>query len=130
LRSVSIPDFQAVQRFIDHFKKRGIKIAIDDFGSDYSNLFRMLKLSPDYLKIDGSLIRNIAESSEAYEAVQSIVTYAKNLRIKTVAEYVKNRTIYQQCMEIGIDYFQGFYFKKPFPASLLDREPLEKDPPA
>jgi len=133
LENVSITDFQVVERFIDRFRSQGVKIAIDDFGSDYSNLFRILKLSPDYLKIDGSLIRHIVETPEAYEAVRSIVAYAKNLGIKTVAEYVRNHTTYRQCLELDIDYFQGFYFHRPFPASALRtaverQEPQEEKP--
>jgi len=121
LENISITDFGVVRRFIKRFRDRGVLIAIDDFGSDYSNLFRILQLSPDSLKIDGSLIRSVVESPEAYEAVRSIVGYAKNLRIKTVAEFVRNETIHRQCLELGIDYFQGFYFHRPFPASSLER---------
>ncbi len=119
LENTSIEDFEVVKEFLDHFRELGVRIAIDDFGSDYSNLLRILKLSPDYLKIDGSLIRDLAESREAYGAVRSIVAYARSLGIATVAEYVENDRIREICLELEIDYLQGYGLSEPFPAERL-----------
>ncbi|GAX88170.1 conserved hypothetical protein [Lebetimonas natsushimae] len=117
LESESIENFEVVKSFIEKVKNRGIKIAIDDFGSGYSNYIRVLELQPDFIKIDGSLIKNIHDK-KYFEIIRLIVEFAKKFNIYTVAEFVENEEIYNKLKNLGIDYFQGFYFCKP--------EPLEK----
>jgi EAL domain-containing protein (putative c-di-GMP-specific phosphodiesterase class I)/GGDEF domain-containing protein len=112
LESESINNFDLVKEFIKNVKDKGIKIAIDDFGSGYSNFIRILELHPDFIKIDGSLIKNI-EDKKFYEIVKLIVDFAKKFNIKTIAEFVENEKIYNILKELGIDYFQGYYFCKP-----------------
>lgn len=106
-------DFQVVKTFIKNVKARGVKIAIDDFGSGYSNFERLLEYEPDILKIDGSLIRNIETNKYSLDIVETIVTFAKKSNIKTIAEFVENENIYNILSKIGIDYSQGYYFGKP-----------------
>ena len=90
-----------------------MNLAIDDFGSGYSNYKHVLKLNSDILKIDGSLIKNILEDKDSLYVVESIVNFAKKINIKTVAEFVENEEIFNKLKEIGVDYFQGYYFSKP-----------------
>ncbi|WP_200764055.1 EAL domain-containing protein [Nitrosophilus alvini] len=111
----SIKDFEHVKSFIKKVRSFGAQIAIDDFGSGYSNYFHILELQPDYLKIDGSLIRNIHTSEESKIIVKTIAVFAKELNIKTVAEFIYDEEIFQYAKELGIDEFQGFYFGKPSP---------------
>ncbi len=59
LESENLSDYDFLEEFVLKYKKLGVKIAIDDFGSGYSNFIRIIRLKPDYLKIDGSLIKNI-----------------------------------------------------------------------
>lgn len=106
-------DFQIVKTFIKNVKSMGIKIAIDDFGSGYSNFERLLEYEPDILKIDGSLIKNIETNKYSLDIVETIVTFAKKSNIITVAEYVENENIFNILKNIGIDYSQGYYFGKP-----------------
>jgi EAL domain-containing protein (putative c-di-GMP-specific phosphodiesterase class I) len=91
----------------------GVKIAIDDFGSGYSNFERLVDFQPDILKIDGSLIKNIVDDSFSEHVVKAIVTFAKNENIQTVAEFVENKDILNKIKSLGIDYSQGFYIGKP-----------------
>lgn len=103
-------------RIIDFLKKArrlGCKIAIDDFGTGYSNFSYLLEFSPDYIKIDGSLIKDMDTNPQNYNIVKLIVAFAKNANMKVVAEFVHSKTIYDMCMEIGIDEFQGFYLGQP-----------------
>ena len=93
--------------------KLGIKIAIDDFGTGYSNFAYLMDLQPDYLKIDGSLIKNIDTDMRSQEIVKTIVNCAKSLHFKTVAEFVHSKKVFEVCKELGIDEFQGFYFSEP-----------------
>ena len=71
-------------------------------------------MEPDFLKIDGSLIKNI-ENEKDFDVVKSIVDFAKMYNIKTIAEFVENEDIYVLVKELGIDYSQGYYFGRPVP---------------
>jgi EAL domain-containing protein (putative c-di-GMP-specific phosphodiesterase class I) len=113
LESDSIEDFDLINDFIKKVKKYNVKIAIDDFGSGYSNFSRIIELNPDILKIDGSLIKNIDTDENKQKIVKSIIAFAKGLNIQTVAEYVENEAIFEVCKNMGIDYFQGYYFSPP-----------------
>lgn len=113
LESEAILDFRKVGKFIDEIKRRGAKIAIDDFGSGYSNFAYIMNLKVDYIKIDGSLIENITTDKTSLIAVETIVELAKKLGVKTVAEYVVSSTILTKVKSLGIDYSQGFYIDKP-----------------
>jgi len=108
-----IEDFDRFYRAIEEFRRHGVLIAIDDFGSGYANYANILKIRPDYLKIDGSLIHNILEDTESQILVKSVIRFAQDLKIKTVAEFVENKEIYELLKEYGVDEFQGYYFGRP-----------------
>jgi len=108
-------DFEFIKAFITKAKKLGVKIAIDDFGSGYSNFERLLGYQPDILKIDGSLIKNIVTDKFSYSIVKSVVAFAKEQDLKVIAEYVENREIYELICTLGIHCSQGYYFAKPKP---------------
>ena len=115
LESDGIENYEAIAKFIDQVKSYGAKIAIDDFGSGYSNFERLTELRVDFIKIDGSLIKNIHQNEETKIIVKTIVNFAKELNIKTIAEYVHSEEVLACVKEIGIDYAQGFYIGKPKP---------------
>ena len=108
-----IQNFDVIKDFIAEAKKIGIKIAIDDFGSGYSNFEHLIHLDVNYLKIDGSLIRNIDTDKNAQLIVQTIVNFAKSLHIETIAEYVSSEEIFNYVRNLGIDYSQGYYIGHP-----------------
>lgn len=99
--------------FIKKVKAYGCKIAIDDFGTGYSNFEYLLKLKADFIKIDGSLIKNIDKDILSEKVCRNIVNFAKDLGMKTIAEFVENESILQKVKELGIDYSQGYYFSAP-----------------
>jgi EAL domain-containing protein (putative c-di-GMP-specific phosphodiesterase class I) len=113
LEQENLGDFDRIIEAIDKLRELDIEIAIDDFGSGYSNYAHILKLKPDYLKIDASLIKDILTNDESKILVKSIVSFAKDLNITTVAEYVENKEIFELLKEYGVDEFQGYYFSKP-----------------
>lgn len=121
VESEYIQNFEEVFDFITRVKRYGCKIAIDDFGTGYSNFEYLIKLRADYLKIDGSLIKNIDTDKNSYLVVSTIVEFAKKLGLKTVAEYVENENIFTIVKEIGIDYSQGYYFGSPKDISSLKK---------
>ena len=114
-----ITDYTIVSDFIKEVKTFGCQIAIDDFGSGYSNMENLLKLKPDYLKIDGSLIQNIDHSEKSLKLVKNIINIAHDIHAKTIAEYVHNKAVFDTLSQMDIDYLQGFYLAEPFPLSEL-----------
>ena len=113
LESDFIEDFNIVKDFATHVRTFGCKIAIDDFGSGYSSMENILKLNPEIIKIDGSLIKNIDISQESKTIVKNIVNMAKELNAKTVAEYVHSKEVFDIVKSLDIDYLQGFYLAEP-----------------
>ncbi|WNL34336.1 EAL domain-containing protein [Arcobacter cryaerophilus gv. pseudocryaerophilus] len=113
VESEGIESFTEVSNFIKKAKKLGCKIAIDDFGTGYSNFEYIIKLDVDYIKIDGSLIKNINTDNNLYLTVQTIVGFAKALNIKTVAEFVHNEEVLNCVKDLDIDYSQGFFIDEP-----------------
>jgi len=113
LESESIKDINLIHEFIALVKSYGVEIAIDDFGSGYSNFVYLIRLSPDYIKIDGSLIKDLDTNDKLKAIVCSINTFAHSLGIQTVAEFVRNTEIYDICKKIGIDSLQGYYIHEP-----------------
>ncbi len=113
LENDNIEHYHLLTRELTRFKKVAAKIAIDDFGSGYSNFSHIIGISPQYLKIDASLIKHIDKSRKSYEMVKAIVQFAKSLNIKTIAEFVSSKEIFDITSKIGVDEFQGYYFGKP-----------------
>jgi EAL domain-containing protein (putative c-di-GMP-specific phosphodiesterase class I) len=113
LESEEIYDYEVVKQFIKEVRRFGCKVAIDDFGSGYSNFENILALDIDIIKIDGTLIHRIDHDSHAELIVRTIVAFAKEAGFKTVAEYVHSDSILKMAEAIGIDYAQGYYIGKP-----------------
>ena len=113
LESDYISDYTLLEEFIMKYRNQGIKIAIDDFGTGYSNFAHILKIRPNYIKIDGSLIKNLNIDKNSYEMVKSVVDFSKALNIKTIAEFIHSEEVFNIALELGVDEFQGFYLAEP-----------------
>jgi len=113
LESEGVENYTEVFRFIEKVKGYGCSVAIDDFGSGYSNFIHLVQLNVDIIKIDGSLIRNLDTNHNARLVVETIVSFAKKLGVPTVAEFVHSQAIYDIVRSLGIDYSQGYYFAQP-----------------
>ena len=113
--SEGMDNLSELSAFVSKAKQEGCLIAIDDFGTGYSNFMYILSLQPDYLKIDGSITRQILESGRARLLTETIVAMCRRAGIKTIAEFVSGEDIYKAVKEIGVDYVQGYYFGKPEP---------------
>lgn len=113
-----IDNFDSIKRFVDRVKAYGSKVAIDDFGSGYSNFENLIHLKVDFLKIDGSLIKNITHDESSQMIVETIVSFTQRLNIKTVAEFVSSEAIYEKVKSMGIDFVQGYYIGKPEPKTV------------
>lgn len=113
LETYDITDLNAVANFVELVHRLGCQVAIDDFGSGYANFENLIKLDIDIIKIDGTLIEKIATHQDAYDIVDAIVGFAQKRKMKTIAEFVRNRSIFNIAEKIGIDYVQGYYIAKP-----------------
>jgi PAS domain S-box-containing protein/diguanylate cyclase (GGDEF)-like protein len=113
--SEEVSDYKIINNFIQNIKKFGVKIAIDDFGSGYANFEHILNIDADFIKIDGSLIKNINKDKNARIITEAIISFSKKLGRKTITEYVHNEEVYEIVKDLGADYSQGFYFGIPSP---------------
>lgn len=113
VESEGIDNFELINKFIDEVKKLGCKIAIDDFGTGYSNFNYLMKLNADYIKIDGSLIKDIVTNKNSQEIVKIIIDFSKKQGFKTIAEFVSSKEIFDKVKEFGIDYVQGYFIGEP-----------------
>lgn len=113
VESEEIVDFKEVNDFIEELRALGCQIAIDDFGSGYSNFAYLIRLKADYIKIDGSLIKDFVVDQNNCNIVTTILEFAKLQNIKTVAEFVSKKEILDKVEFVGIDYAQGFYIHEP-----------------
>ncbi len=116
LESESINNFKTVKEFIHDMKSLGVRIAIDDFGSGYSNFSYLLELEPDFIKIDGSIIKNIAVDKKSYTIAKTIVNFSKELGIKTIGEFIYNKEVLDVAIELQIDGKQGYFLGEPKPS--------------
>ncbi|HEX5330948.1 two-component system response regulator [Sulfuricurvum sp.] len=98
--------------------RMGYTIAIDDFGSDKSNFYRIHSMQVDMIKIDGAYIQDIDSNMTSELIVHSIVSLAQAMGIPTVAEYVSSESIYNKIKKMGVNYSQGFYFGEPMPMEI------------
>jgi len=113
VESEGIENIEKVTKFIMKSKECGCKIAIDDFGTGYSNFEYLIKMSPDCIKIDGSMIKDIDIDIDREEIVKTIIDFAKKRGLKTIAEFVSSKEIFDKVVELGIDYSQGYYIGVP-----------------
>ena len=113
VESESIEKFNDVEKFITEVKSFGCRIAIDDFGTGYSNFEHLMRLQADFIKIDGSIIKEITHNRRSEVITSVIVSFAKEMNIQTIGEFVENKEINDKLIELGVDKSQGYYFDKP-----------------
>ena len=119
----TISNLSLLEKFVLDLKSRGFSFAIDDFGSGYSSFHYIKRFAVDYIKIEGEFIRNILTDSEYRAFTKSIVTLAKELNIKTIAEYVEDESILDEVRQFGIDYAQGYHVGRPGPLLITGKNP-------
>jgi EAL domain-containing protein (putative c-di-GMP-specific phosphodiesterase class I)/GGDEF domain-containing protein len=117
--SEAIRNPSAASRLVDDLKSQGFGIALDDFGTGLAT-FEYLKRFPlDYVKIDGSFIRNLTTSPIDEEIVMSTVRVARRLELRTIAEHVHSEPVHARLREIGVEHLQGDLFGRPQPIARL-----------
>jgi len=117
--SASLFNISITQKVITEIQELGCSIAIDDFGSGFSSFAYLKELPAEYIKLDGSFIRNLHTDTVDQALVNSIVEVVKTLGKKTVAEFVENEEILQLLEGYGVDYAQGYHVGRPLPVGEL-----------
>ncbi len=115
LETEEIEVYEKLLPLLLDLKRKGVHLAIDDFGAGYSNLLRLIELEVDFIKIDASIIKNLPESEKARNLVRAVVSFARSAGIKTIAEFVADERIFNLVCELGVDFSQGYYFSPPLP---------------
>lgn len=113
LESEQIKDFGRMAEICRHFKRMGVRLLVDDFGSGYSNIDEIIRLEPDIIKLDGSLIKTIDRDAKQRQITGQLVQLCQVLNAKTVAEFIHNREVCEIAEDLGVDYLQGFYLAEP-----------------
>lgn len=109
----AVENLSKARGFIDALRGIGCKFALDDFGIGFSSFHYLRNLPVDYIKIDGSFVRNLHVDGDDRLFVKAIVDLAKGLKISCIAEFVENRHITEILVELGVELGQGYYIKKP-----------------
>ena len=118
--TAAIQNVVHASRFMAELKQMGCQFALDDFGSGLSSFGYLKKLPVDYLKIDGSFVRNMLHDHHDHSIVVAIAQIAKTLGIRCVAEFVGDHDTLIALREIGVDYGQGFFLHMPEPLDAPD----------
>ncbi|MDR0570681.1 MAG: EAL domain-containing protein [Clostridiales Family XIII bacterium] len=113
-------DEVAMSQKLAFMRRYGQKLALDDFGVGYSNESTMLDYSPDFIKIDMSIIRNIHEDENRKSITSKLIAYGKNAGIRMLAEGVEVKEEMEYLISAGIDLLQGFYICRPMSVPPID----------
>nr|WP_321265713.1 EAL domain-containing protein [uncultured Sulfurimonas sp.] len=113
VESEIIDDMDIFDEFLTRFRAHGILVAIDDFGSGYSNFSYIFSINPDFIKLDGSIIKNILEDEKIHSFVESMIQFAHKFDIKVIAEFVSSEELYLELLKMGVDAMQGYYLGRP-----------------
>lgn len=119
LEDEAFEETDILNEFVNNAKRFGAKIAIDDFGSGYSNLLEVTQITPEYLKIDGDIVLKINDSPGSRAVFESVLYLAQKIGTKTVAEHVESLELQRAMEQYGVDFSQGFCISKPLPMSQL-----------
>lgn len=107
--------------WIERLKNLGCSFALDDFGAGFSSFSYLRSLPVDYVKIDGSFVKNLDQDLTHRALVQAIYNVARALGKRTISEYVENEAVLRILRELGVDYGQGFFLGRPGPETPFRR---------
>jgi len=116
--SAVVANLDHARRFVGVLHGMGCQFALDDFGSNLGSFANLKNLPLDYLKIDGSFMRNLSRDSVNQAMVAAMIKLARTLNFKVIAEHVEDNAVLDIARSMGIDYLQGFAIGRPRPLSL------------
>ena len=116
--SAVIANLEHARRFVGVLHGMGCQFALDDFGSGVGSFSNLKTLPLDYLKIDGSFMRNLARDTVNQAMVTAMIKLARTLNFKVIAEQVEDSAAVDAARKMGVDYLQGYAIGRPQPLSL------------
>ena len=117
--TAAVANVKAAGRFIAELQKKGFRFSLDDFGSGLSSFAYLKALPVDYLKIDGSIAKEVVDDKISASMVGAITQIGRDMGVETIAEFVENREIEEKLGQLGVNYLQGYHIGKPRP--LIDQ---------
>ena len=125
--TAAMSSVDVTQEFITQMKGMGCRFALDDFGAGFSSFYFLKRFDVDYLKIDGSFVRDLATDNASRLFVRALCDVASGLNKQVVAEWVEDQAVMDILVEMGVQYGQGFLFARPqpFPAAVPVELPLQ-----
>ena len=124
--TAAMSSVDVTQEFIAQMKGMGCRFALDDFGAGFSSFYFLKRFDVDYLKIDGSFVRELASDNASRLFVRALYDVARGLNKQVVAEWVEDQAVMDILVGMGVQYGQGFLFARPlpFPAAIPVEQPL------
>jgi diguanylate cyclase (GGDEF)-like protein/PAS domain S-box-containing protein/excisionase family DNA binding protein len=113
--TAAMSSVDVTQEFIAQMKGMGCRFALDDFGAGFSSFYFLKRFDVDYLKIDGSFVRDLASDNASRLFVRALCDVARGLTKQVVAEWVEDQSVMDILVEMGVQYGQGFLFARPLP---------------
>ncbi len=124
----TIRNYELFKRSVDHYRQRGYKIAIDDFGVGYGGLKMLSIIEPDYVKVDRHFISGIDTDTFKYNLVDALVTVCHKFGIIVIAEGIERTQELEVVTGFGIELLQGFLLARPAPDLVKSRMPITVAP--
>ena len=124
--SAAMENAEQTIRMLSHLKSLGLQLSIDDFGTGYSSLSYLHRLPVDTLKIDRSFVNSVGENGEDSEILQTIISLAKNLKMRVIAEGIETESQLNILKNLGCDYGQGYLMSKPLPRETMEEMLYQK----
>ncbi len=111
--TVALDDIADSSRFVRSVNEFGCRVALDDFGAGYTSFRHLRGLNVDLVKIDGSFVRDLPTNEDNQLFVRTLISLAKGIGLKTVAEWVENEEEAEMLRREGVDFLQGWHCGKP-----------------
>ena len=122
---VEIADYALISALLSPLTERGFKVMVDDVGAGFASMRHILELRPSGIKLDISLVSNISNDPNRQAMAAALIAYAKTSGLSTVAEGIESEADFEKLKELGIEYFQGYFFQRPIPMeSILENTTL------
>jgi EAL domain-containing protein (putative c-di-GMP-specific phosphodiesterase class I) len=112
---VALQDLDRTRQFMKRLQRMGVRIALDDFGAGYTSFSYLKELRADAIKIDGALIKDMLANETNIAIVRTVVELARNLGMKSIAEWVEDSATLEALQDMGVDYAQGYIVSKSRP---------------
>jgi EAL domain-containing protein (putative c-di-GMP-specific phosphodiesterase class I) len=118
-----IDDYKGVNGALARIRELGVRLAIDDAGAGFASLRHILRLAPEIIKLDRTLIDRIESDRSRQALAAGLISFAEKIEATIIAEGIERSAEVEALLNLGVSYGQGFFFAKPAPLAGLSLEP-------